>query len=173
MSRGGEAVRMRVTSVPAGVYRYLLPAEHTVLTVRFHPARFVPPLATAIGALFFTVAVSPVMHGAAEVGAWLITLLLIGNLARTALDWFSRYLVITANRIFLCDASGITLELPLADVKGVRLTRTLGGRLLGYGTLIFDSAHLAIDSLPYPDQLYLEVEGMLHKNVNAGDHETG
>lgn len=160
-------MRIVASGVPSSAYKYLLPHERAVVVVRFHPARFIPPAVTAMGALLLTSALSPVMRGNAALGAWLITLLLIANLVRTVLDWLSRYFMVTSTRIFLCDGSGITFELPLLGVKGVRLTRPLAGRLLGYGTLVFDSAHLAIDSLPYPEQLYLEIRGMLYRDVNA------
>ena len=155
-------------SLPPLVHRYLLPDERQVIAVRFHPARFIPPLVTALGALSLAIVLSTVLRGAGVVAAWLITLVLVGNLAYTAVDWLSRYLVVTSHRIFLVDGSGTTLEWQLADVKEVRLIRTIGGRLLGYGTLIFGSERVAIDSLPYPEQLYLEIMGMLYTGPDAG-----
>ncbi|MGC1569211.1 PH domain-containing protein [Trebonia sp.] len=156
------------TSLPPIVSRYLLSDERQVITVRVHPARFIPPLVTTLGALSLAIALSPVLRGAAAVAAWLITLVLIGNLAYTAVDWLFRYLVITSRRIFLVSGSGITQEWQLAEVKDVRLTLTIGGRLLGYGTLIFDSGRLVVDSVPYPHQLYLEILGLLYKDRDAG-----
>lgn len=161
-----------VPSTLRPVSRYLLPDERQVLAVRLHPARFIPPLVTALGALSLAIALSPVLRGAEFVTAWLIALVLVGNLVYTAVDWLSRFLVVTSHRIFQCDGSGVTLELQLADVKDVRLIRTLGGRFLGYGTLIFGSERLAIDSLPYPEQLYLEILRMLYPQPDAG-HEVG
>jgi hypothetical protein len=163
-------------SLPPLVSRYLLPHERTVITVRFHPARFIPPLVTTLGALSLAIAVSTVLRGAGVAAAWLITLVLIGNLLYTAVCWLSSYLVITSHRIFLVNGSGITLEMQLADVKDVRLIRSIGGRLLGYGTLIFDSERLVADSIPYPEQLYLEILGMVYKDPDADDdarHEAG
>jgi hypothetical protein len=161
-------------SAPPLVMRYLLPHERQVITVRLHPARFIPPLVTALGALSLAIALTPVLRGVAAVTAWLIALTLIGNLAHTVVDWLSRHLVVTSHRIFMIDGSGVTLELQLTDVKDVRMIRTIGGRLLGYGTLIFGSERLAVDSLPYPEQLYLEILGMLYRDPDAGhdaDHE--
>lgn len=158
-------------SLPPIVSRYLLPDERQVITVRFHPARFIPPLVTVLGALSLAIVLSPVLRGAGAVAAWLITLGLIGNLVYTAVDWLFRYLVVTSHRIFLVDGSGITLEWQLADIKDVRLSRNIGGRFLGYGTLIFGSERTAVDSLPYPEQLYLEIQALLYTNPDAG-HET-
>jgi hypothetical protein len=156
-------------SLPPLVGRYLLPDERQVIAVRFHPARFIPPLATALGSLSVAIALSPVLGGAEEAAAWLITLVIIGNLLYTVVDWLSSYLVITSHRVFLVNGSGITLEMQLSDVKDVRLVRTLGGRFLGYGTLIFGSERLVADSVPYPEQLYLEILGLLYTDPHGGD----
>ena len=173
MSDGRAAVRMRVVpedrSLPPTVLRYLLPHERLAITVRFHPAQFIPPVVTVLGALSLAIALSTVLRGAAVVVAWLITLVFVGNLLYTAVDWLSRYLVVTSNRIFLVSGSGITLEMQLADVKDVRLTRSIGGRLFGYGTLIFDEERLVVDSIPYPEQLYLEILGMVYKDPDVND----
>lgn len=152
--------------MPAAVNRYLLPHERQVITVRVHPARLIPPLVTVTGGLFLAFALSPVMRGNMLLGVWLIMLLLILYLARAVLDWFTTYFVVTTVRLFMCGGSGITSQWLMADIKDVRLTRTLGGRILGYGTIIIESAHIAIDSLPYPEQLYLEILGMLLKPVD-------
>jgi hypothetical protein len=157
------------SSLPPLVSKYLLPYEHLAITVRFHPAQFIPPLATSFGALSLAIAVSTVLRGAGVVVAWLITLVIVGNLLYTAVDWLSRYLVVTSHRIFLVSGSGITLEMQLADVKDVRLTRSIGGRIFGYGTLIFDAERLVVDSIPYPEQLYLEILGMVYKDPDAND----
>lgn len=151
-----------VENVPATVNRYLLPHERQIVSVKIHSARLIPPLVTVIGGLFLAIALSPVMRGNMRLGIWLIMLLLSLYLARAAFVWLFTYFVVTSIRIFMCDLSGITLQLNLTDVKGVRVTRTLGGRILGYGTLILGSARIAIDSLPYPEQLYLEILGMLY-----------
>jgi hypothetical protein len=148
----------------------LLPYERRVITVRFHPARFIPPLVTTLGALSLAIVVGTVLRGAEVVAAWLIALVIVGNLLYTAVDWLFSYLVITSHRIILVNGSGICLEMQLADVKDVRLIRSIGGRLLGYGTLIFDSERLVADSIPYPEQLYLEILGMVFKDPDADDH---
>ncbi len=174
MSDGRAAVRMRTGSADRSappVLKYLLPQEQLAITVRFHPARFIPPLATALGALSLAIALSPVLGGAAVLVAWLITLVIVGNLLYTGVDWLSRYLVVTSHRILLVSGAGITLELQLADVKDVRLIRTIGGRLLGYGTLIFDSERLVVDSIPYPEQLYLELVGLIYPDPRGPGDE--
>jgi hypothetical protein len=55
---------------------------------------------------------------------------------------------------------------PMDKVTGLTLQRTVLGRLLGYGTLIVASpgrrqAFRKVRYLPYPEQLYLEISGLL------------
>jgi uncharacterized membrane protein YdbT with pleckstrin-like domain len=56
--------------------------------------------------------------------------------------------------------------MPMDKVTGLTLQRTVLGRLLGYGTLIVASpgrrqAFRKVRYLPYPEQLYLEISGLL------------
>ena len=56
--------------------------------------------------------------------------------------------------------------MPLDKAVGLRLQRTVLGRLLGYGSLIIVSpdrrqAFRKVRYLPYPEQLYLEISGLL------------
>ena len=61
---------------------------------------------------------------------------------------------------------------PLDQVTGLTLQRTVLGRLLGYGTLIVISpsrrqAFRKVRYLPYPEQLYLEISGLLRPEQQA------
>ena len=63
--------------------------------------------------------------------------------------------------------------MPLDQVTGLTLQRTVLGRLLGYGTLIVISssrrqAFRKVRYLPYPEQLYLEISGLLRPEEQAG-----
>ena len=56
--------------------------------------------------------------------------------------------------------------MPLEKVTGLTLQRTVLGRLFGYGTLIVTSASRhqpfrKVRYVPYPEQLYLEISGLL------------
>lgn len=153
------------------VARYLAPQEVEVVSVRLHPSVLIPPLITGIGGLFAAIAVTPVVgdDGALGLVIWLFTALLLVQLARAVIRWLSEYVVITQLRVFRCSGAGITSSSPLKQVDDVRITRSPAGRLLGFGTLIFDSAHIAIDNIPYPDQVYLEIYGLIHPARPGGD----
>jgi uncharacterized membrane protein YdbT with pleckstrin-like domain len=62
--------------------------------------------------------------------------------------------------------------MPLARVTDMSFRRSALGRLLGYGEFIVESAGeeqalRSIDFLPYPEQLYLEVCGLLFPDAVA------
>jgi hypothetical protein len=156
-------------TVPARVNKFLLPHERQVISVHQHPARIIPPLIAATGGLLAAIVINPVVKGnrVLEVVIWLLVAILIAQLARTVFDWLSRYLVVTSFRLFIiCGflAPGITWSAPLERIQDIRLTRSGGDRLYGYGTLVMDSEHLAIDYVPYPEQFYLEILGLLFKD---------
>jgi hypothetical protein len=160
-------------TVPARVSRFLLPDERQVISVHQHPARVIPSLVTAIGGLLAAVVIGPVVKGsgALEAAIWLLVTILMARLALTVLDWLSRYLVITSSRMFICTgflAPDITWSAPLARIQDITLKRSIGDRLYGSGTLVFQSQHLAIDYVPYPEQLYLEITGLLFSEGHNG-----
>jgi hypothetical protein len=149
-------------TVPAVVYKHLAADEARVVTVRMHPSVLIPPLLLGIGGLFAAIAISPILRDAGlELAVWLFSGLLLAQLGRAVFRWLSEYIVITQLRIFMCSGAGITSSSPLKQVDDVRVTRSVAGRLLGFGTLSFDSAHLAIENVPYPEQVYLEILGIL------------
>ncbi len=65
--------------------------------------------------------------------------------------------------------------MPLTKVTDMSFQRTFAGRILGYGEFIVESAGQDqalrnIDHIPYPEQLYLEVCGML---FGSNDDQAG
>ena len=72
--------------------------------------------------------------------------------------------MVTSERML--QASGVFVRkiamMPLVKVTDMSFQRSAGGRLLGYGTFILESAGQdqalrRIDHVPYPEQLYLEI----------------
>ena len=64
--------------------------------------------------------------------------------------------------------------LPLAKVTDMSFRRTTIGRLLGYGEFIVESAGQDqalrnVKFIPYPEQLYLEVCGLIFKDEEPTD----
>jgi uncharacterized membrane protein YdbT with pleckstrin-like domain len=161
-------------TVPASVYKYLLPHERQVITVRFHPAVLIRSVTEILAGLAVAILVTmTIAHGNSTVILiiWLAWLVLAARFMANLFLWLESYFVITTQRLLL--ATGIFTRtvnmLPLTKVTDMSFRRSALGRLLGYGEFIVESAGLdqalrRIDHLPYPEQLYLEVCGLIFKD---------
>ncbi|HLW74748.1 MAG TPA: PH domain-containing protein [Gammaproteobacteria bacterium] len=165
-------------TVPARVYRVLLPHERRVITVRFHPAVLIRPVAEALGGLALAGLISTIVHLDSTVllVVWLLWLILVIRLLFKIYAWLEDYFVVTSARLLL--ATGVFKKtvnmMPLTKVTDLRFERSPTGRLLGFGTFIVESAGQEqalhkVDHLPYPEQLYIEVCGLIFKDPGAGD----
>ena len=166
-------------TVPAAVYRVLLPHERQVITVRFHPAVLIRPVAEVLlglalaGLLSTTVAHGNGLAMLIICGLWL---LLVLRLVYKIYVWLDEYFVVTSQRLLL--ATGVFTKtvnmMPLSKVTDMRFERSPSGRLLGYGKFVVESAGQeqalqTVDHLPYPEQLYLEVCGLIFKDKGDSD----
>jgi membrane protein YdbS with pleckstrin-like domain len=165
-------------TVPASVYRVLLPHERRVITVRFHPAVLIKPVGLALGGLAIAGLLSTIarLNGTILLIVWLAWLILVIRLLYAIYTWLEDYFVVTSARLLL--STGVIKKtvnmMPLGKVTDMRFERSAMGRLLGYGTFIVESAGQDqalhnIDHLPYPEQLYLEVCGLIFKDPGSGD----
>jgi uncharacterized membrane protein YdbT with pleckstrin-like domain len=158
-------------TVPASVYKHLLPHERQVITVRFHPAVLIRPVAEVLAGLALAGLLSATIakhSGAAMLVIWGLWFLVVLRLLYKVWVWLEDYFVVTSKRMLL--ATGIFNRkismMPLTKVTDMRFERSATGRLLGYGTFIVESAGRdqalrTVDHLPYPEQLYLEVCGLI------------
>jgi len=170
----------RVAAGPSAVNRYLLPNEQQVITVRRHPAVLIgPSILTLAGLLAAGVLSATVLHGNDPLitVVWLAWLVLFVRLVWKAVNWAVDFFVVTSHRILL--TSGVLTRkvnmMPLTKVTDMSFQRTFAGRILGYGEFIVESAGQDqalrnIDHIPYPEQLYLEVCGML---FGSNDDQAG
>lgn len=161
----------RAGTGPAAVNRYLLPNEQQVITVRRHPAVLIgPSVLTLLGLLVAAVLSATALHGNDQGIAivWLAWLVLFVWLVWRAINWAVDFFVVTSSRILL--TSGVFTRnvamIPLTKVTDMSFKRTVPGKLFGYGEFVVESAGQDqalrhIDHIPYPEQLYLEVCGML------------
>jgi membrane protein YdbS with pleckstrin-like domain len=166
-------------TVPASIYRVLLPHERRVITVRFHPAVLIRPVALALAGLAVAGLLSTIGRlddSPILLVIWLAWLILLIRLLYRIYVWLEDYFVVTSQRLLL--ATGVIRKsvnmMPLSKVTDMRFERSAMGRLLGYGTFIVESAGQdqalrKIDHLPYPEQLYLEVCGLIFKDPGSGD----
>lgn len=158
-----------VVTVPAAVNRYLLPQERQVITIHRHTAVLVAPSALAGGGLVAVIVAGVSgLSGDALLLVWLIWVLLLVYLLGRVLSWFVEYYAVTTYRIIYVKGlfgRDVTM-IPVAQATGMRHRRSVMGRLLGYGQLILDprgqdQALRNLNFVPYPEQIYLEICGLL------------
>ena len=159
-------------TVPAIVNRYLLPHERQVISVHQHPAVLIRPIFEALVGLALAAWVSTLTRGndTALLVIWALWAIVLLRLLWKIVDWWTNYFVITSQRLLL--AQGFLVRkvnmMPLAKVTDMSFQRSALGQLLGYGEFIVESAGQDqalrnVDHLPYPEQLYLEVCGLIFR----------
>ena len=161
-------------TAPASVNRYLLPHEHQVITVRMHPAMLLGPISLVLAGLvvagLLTGSVAQGNSGALDL-IWLAWGVLLIRLIWKVANWSVDYFVVTSQRMLL--TTGLLTRkvamMPLVKVTDMSFQRSSVGRLLGYGEFILESAgqdqaFRTVRFVPYPEQLYLEVCGLIFPN---------
>lgn len=166
-------------TVPRSVYKHLLPHERQVITVRFHPAVLIRPVAEVLGGLALAGVLSTTVahgNGVVMLVIWVAWLILVARLLYKIYEWLEDYFVVTSQRLLL--ATGVFTRnvnmMPLTKVTDMSFKRSTMGRILGYGEFIVESAGQdqalrRVDHLPYPEQLYLEVCGLIFKDSGSDD----
>jgi len=165
---------------PVAINKYLLPREVQVATVRQHPAVLIPASAlTLAGLLLAGILSATVVHGIPGVVMWLAWLVLLLRLIWKVMNWSVDYFVVTSERLLLCWGflTRRVNMMPLTKVTDMSFKRSFPGRLLGYGEFIVESAGQDqalrnVEFIPYPEQLYLLICGMLFPS-SADDMEDG
>ena len=159
-------------SVPASVSRYLLPHERSVIAVRKHPAELAGPLILAFGGL--AAAGELTKRSVRPKIVWGASLSVLLYFLQRVATWQATSFTVTDKRLILVSGFAVrkVAMMPLAKVTDMSFQRSALGRLLGYGEFIVESAGeeqalRTIDFLPYPDQLYLEVCGLIFPGAVA------
>ncbi|MCA1674447.1 MAG: PH domain-containing protein [Actinobacteria bacterium] len=146
---------------------YLLSTERRVIRVRRHWASLLVVLLQTLGVVFGAILVSQVFTGGGD-SLWLIQSLLwyvaFGAVLRFAfyvLEWWVERIVVTDKRFMLTNGIFITnvAMMPITKVTDLTYRRPIIGRLLGYGTLVVESAGQIqalnqITYLPRPEVVY-------------------
>ena len=104
-------------TVPAAVYRVLLPHERRVITVRFHPAILIRPVAEALGGLAVAGLISTITHLDRTVllVIWLVWLILVIRLLFRIYAWLEDYFVVTSARLLLATGGAFHVEPDLVE----------------------------------------------------------
>jgi Bacterial PH domain len=161
-------------TVPNAVNRYLLPYERQVITVRRHPASMIGPGVALSGVL--AAAVKLARRSERPEAVWYASSLLAADCGRRIAGWPGTYFVITSQRMLIIRGTLVrtVTEIPLREIQSLEFRRTIPGRLLGYGSLAARSGgrrRLLGRHLPYPEQLYLELCGLIYPYPRASQEE--
>ena len=148
---------------PREIDEYLLPTERRVIRVRQHWSVMLNDMTQAAIALGILVALqrylpsSLVIDNLTFYGALVVVL----RLTIFVMLWWVERIVITDKRVML--AKGILTHnigmMPLGKVTDLTFERTLTGRMMGYGTMVIESAGQIqalnrIDYMPRPEEIY-------------------
>jgi uncharacterized membrane protein YdbT with pleckstrin-like domain len=157
--------------------RYLSIAEDPVLEVRRHGMVLAKPIVQTVLAVFGAALLGSLFSlddggDLVDTVVGLIAIFFVVRLAWKLLLWWHDRIVVTDQRIF--EVSGVLTRsvatIPLEKVTDMTYRRTIGGRMLGYGDLIFETAGQVqamdrIEHLPRPDYFYRTVTSLV-----AGRH---
>lgn len=166
-------------TAPASVSRFLLPHEHQVITVRQHPAVLLKAVVIVLGGLIVAGVLTSVAASAGSTlvaiiwWAWLLSLV---YLVEQVSEWAVNYFIVTNQRMVY--TYGLLTRkvamMPLSKVTDMSFQRSPVGRIFGFGKFILESAGQdqalrEINYIPYPEQVYLEVCGMIFPSKDSAD----
>ncbi len=148
---------------PREIDEYLLPTERRVIRVRQHWAVMVKHLLSTAVFLLVLVLAQAYLPQSVVVDniAFYLGLVAVLRFTMLTIMWWIERIVITDKRVML--AQGIITHnvgmMPLSKVTDLTFQRSLGGRILGYGTLIVESAGQIqalnkISYMPRPEEVY-------------------
>ncbi|ANN20419.1 hypothetical protein SD37_35780 [Amycolatopsis orientalis] len=143
---------------------YLLDTERRVIRIRRHWAVLLWDTFEAIALLAICVLVSYLLPPAAWViqnVLWYAALLVILRFAYVVMEWWVERLVVTDKRFVMTTGVYTTkvLMMPITKVTDLTYERSAWGRMMGYGTMVVESAGQIqalnrIDYLPRPEEFY-------------------
>jgi hypothetical protein len=168
-------------AIPREAARHLEPDERRVITVRRHavlPTLGILPLLLVLPD--YMLHATGAVHGSGHATFILAVLIAPSGIFAVycVVAWLVGYVVITQRRILVLGWWRVTrvTEILLSEATGLSFIRTVPGRMLGYGTFRVKRPGsrwrvLKIRFLPYPEQLYIEVCGLIFKDPDAEPYE--
>ena len=143
---------------------YLLDTERRVIRIRRHWAVLLWDTFEAAALLAICVLVSYLLPPALYIGQnilWYVALIVILRFAYVVMEWWVERLVVTDKRFVMTTGVFTTkvLMMPISKVTDLTYQRTATGRMMGYGTMVVESAGQIqalnrIDYLPRPEEFY-------------------
>ncbi len=160
---------------------YLLASERRVIRVRLHWAFLAWDIFEAVALLAVAVMVSDLLPQSDDTVFWMLqniiwyaALFVVLRFAYLVLSWWVERIVVTDKRVMMTTGIITTkvLMMPIGKVTDLTYKRTLGGRLLGYGTMVVESAGQIqalnkIDYLPKAEQVYDAISELVFGDKEA------
>ena len=165
---------------PREIDEYLLPTERRVIRLRRHWATVLVYLVQTVLALVIAFLLS-YLFGDSGTYAWLIQNVL-GYAALFALlrftfylvEWWVERIVVTDKRFMLTTGIFTTkvAMMPVSKITDMTYERSLLGRMLGYGTMILESAGQIqalnrIEFLPRPEEVFDAISELVFGDKDA------
>lgn len=159
--------------VSASSERYLAPGEDPILEVRHHGMVLAKPIFQTVAVIFVAALVGSYVSfdesgDPIDTVVGLLAIAFTIRLVWRILLWWHDRIVVTDQRIF--EVSGVLTRkvatVPLEKVTDMTYRRTIAGRMLGYGDLLFETAGQMqavdrIEHLPRPDNFYRTVTSLV------------
>jgi uncharacterized membrane protein YdbT with pleckstrin-like domain len=151
---------------PHHLQRYLLPQEgEDAVVIRRHPAMLLRYIVETGAALIVAGVLSAMVSQGAALGViWFLWLVVFSRLAGKAYEWWDEFFAVTSVRVML--VHGVLTRrvdmMPLKKITDLTVDRSLVGRMLGYGTVVLESAGQdqalsKVEFLPEPEAVYLQI----------------
>jgi uncharacterized membrane protein YdbT with pleckstrin-like domain len=152
-----------VMLAPRSIDEYILPTERRVLRVRAHWVVMASDFAQATLVLVALIAVDGYVPSSPVVDTltWYAGLVLVVRLSLLTALWWVQRVVFTDKRVMI--STGIITHriamMPLGKVTDLTFRRSFLARVIGYGTIVIESAGQIqgldqIDYLPRPEEAY-------------------
>jgi uncharacterized membrane protein YdbT with pleckstrin-like domain len=153
---------------PHHLQKYLLPQEKQTITIRRHPAMLLRYVAETVGGLILAGALTGfVSQSTVLTVIWCAWLLVVGRLAYKVFEWSDEFFAVTKVRVIL--VTGLFTRrvdmMPLSKVTDLAVNRSIMGRMLGYGTVVLESAGQdqalqTVEYMPEPEAVYMEISAV-------------
>jgi uncharacterized membrane protein YdbT with pleckstrin-like domain len=153
---------------PHHLERYLLPQEVQTVTIRRHPAMLLRYVGESLGALIVAGVVTGLVSQTTVLTVvWFAWLAVVSRLAFRLFEWSDEFFAVTGVRVML--VHGLVTRrvdmMPLKKITDLTVNRSIMGRLLGYGTIVLESAGQdqalsAVEYVPEPEAIYLEISSV-------------
>jgi len=149
---------------------YILPTERRILRVRAHWFLLLRDIAESTLAMVALILLQSYLPPSTVVNtlAWYGGVVVVGRLTILVIDWWVERIVITDQRVMM--STGIITHrlamMPLRKVTDLTFQQTVLGRMLGYGTMVVESAGQIqglnrIEYMPKQDEIYEALTEMI------------